>query len=168
MKNKLFPFAGSLFFLMLLWLSMSACSGKRPAEKAARAFLQAYYVDLDFNVARALSTPASHAAIAEKEEMASLNPYAKEEAPSISFKELRIEDRRSGKALCTYWANRVEKTLELRKVEGQWKADLQAQAQEEAAGMYSLSSDNSQGGFASAASGPVVYKKRRPVSESGQ
>ena len=31
MKNKLFPFAGSLFFLMLLWLSMSACSGKRPA-----------------------------------------------------------------------------------------------------------------------------------------
>lgn len=139
---------------------LTACSGKHQAEKTAKAFLQAYRVDLDFNKARGLVTERSLPFVAETEEVASLNPYARQEAPTLAFLSLTIDPDDKDHAKYTYTLNRVEKTLHLQKVESKWKVDLMQESVEQDAGMARLS-EGGQGGFASAASGPVVYKKRK-------
>lgn len=148
-----------LLFLFLAVLCLSSCSGRHKAEKTAKAFLQAYRVDLDFNKARGLATERSLPFVAETEEMASMNPYARQEAPVLTFLSVTLDPDNKERAICTYTLNRVEKTLYLQKVEGKWKADLMQEALEQEAGMARLS-EGTQGGFAAAASGPIVYKKR--------
>lgn len=138
---------------------LTACSGKHKAEKTAKAFLQAYKVDLDFNKARSLVTERSLPFVAETEEVTALNPYARQEVPVLAILSLNIIPDRKDRAECTYTLNRVEKTLHLQKVEGKWKVDLMQESVEQDAGMARLS-EGGQGGFASAVSGPVVYKKR--------
>ena len=144
-------------------LVLVACNGNvRKAEHTAQEFLRAYYTDLDFKKALSLSTDVSHAALHDQEEMVSLNPYAKDEVPDIVFKGLEIDEENEAKATYRYSANRVEKTLPLRKLNGVWLVDLQGGTVEAGgnnSGTMELSSGE-QGGFASAVSGIVVYKKR--------
>ena len=143
-------------------LLLTACSGNiRKAEHTAKDFLQAYYVDLDFEKALSLSTDVSHAAIYEQAELISLNPYAKDEVPDIVFKGVEIEGQNNERAIYTYLANRVERTLPLRKLNGVWLVDLQYGTVESTGGEMMELSSGQQGGFAAAASGPVIYKKRK-------
>lgn len=141
-----------------LCLSMAGCSGDRKAEKEAKAFLRAYYTDLDFVAAQTHATAESASYIDERREMTALNPYAKSEAPAIVFKSLKMgQDNTTAEAFYTH--NRAERTLYLQKVDGKWKVDLQKEAALRNEGMHQLA-DGVGGGFASAVSGPVVYKKR--------
>lgn len=137
---------------------------QQPSKKAtatAQAFLQAYYVDLDFTKALQLSSDASHPAIGEKQEAAALNPYARQETPDIVFKSVEIDPKDSQKATCTYLADGMEKTLPLRKLNKKWLVHV-PQGTVETGGTETIKlSSGKNGGFASAASGPVVYKKRQ-------
>lgn len=146
--------------LLALPLCLCACSGKHQAEKTGRAFLKAYYTEFDFAKAKQYATPMSHALIDDRAENLSLNPYAKQEAPELTIKELRMDKDHKDMAILTYTLNRAEKTLEIKKVEGKWRADLEKEAKLREEGMQSLE-DQTHGGFASAASGPITYRKRR-------
>ena len=139
-------------------MALTGCTGEGKAGKTAKAFLQAYYTDLDFAAAKTYATPESASLIDERRDMAALNPYAKSEVPTIVFKTLQVgESKTTGEAL--YTLNRSARTLYLQKVDGKWKVDLQKEAALRNENMQQLSASGD-GGFASAASGPVVYKKR--------
>lgn len=148
--------------LLIAASALVACrSNQNKAETAARAFLQAYYVDLDFTKALQLSSDASHPAIGEKQEAAALNPYARQETPDIVFKSVEIDPKDPQKASCTYLADGMEKTLPLRKLNKKWLVHVpQGTVESEGIEIMELSSGR-HGGFAAAASGPVVYKKRK-------
>lgn len=137
---------------------MTGCTGEGKAGKTAKAFLQTYYTDLDFAAAKTYATPESASLIDERRDMTALNPYAKSEVPAIVFKTLQMgEDKTTAEAL--YTLNRAERTLYMQKVDGKWKVDLQKESRLFNEGMKQLPNSD-EGGFASAASGPVVYKKR--------
>ena len=146
--------------LLILPLCLCACSGKQQAEKTGRIFLKAYYTDLDFAKAKQYATPVSHELIDERAENLSHNPYAKQEVPELAIKELQIDKDNKHQATLSYTLNRAQKTLDLRKVEGKWRADLEKEAKLREEGMQSLE-DQTHGGFAAAASGPIKYHKRR-------
>lgn len=138
---------------------MTGCTGEGKAGKTAKAFLQAYHTDLDFAAAKTYATPESASLIDERRDMTALNPYAKSETPAIVFKTLQIsQDKTTAEA--TYTLNRSERTLYLQKIDGKWKVDLQKEASLRNENMQQLSTSK-EGGFASAASGPIVYKKRK-------
>lgn len=141
----------------------AACNGNgREARRVAEDFLQAYYIDMDFAKALRLSSDVSHTAIHEQAKIAALNPYAKEEIPAIVFKELKINPENSHTATYSYTCNRVERTLPLRRFGKQWLVDLQGGTVETSgSGAFSNLSSSSEGGFASATSGEIKYKKRR-------
>lgn len=143
-----------------LMMALSGCSGERKAEKTAKAFLHAYYTDLDFDKAESMATQESQPFIRERKDVLSYNPYAKNEVPDITLKEIKIDKKNTAKAQAVYLYNRTEKNLYLQKKEGEWKVDLQEERRQQEVGMQRLST-STQGGFASAASGPVVYKKRK-------
>lgn len=145
--------------LWVVALFCCSCSEGHKAKKTAATFLKAYYTDLDFEKAKALATESSFEIINNKDEVTSLNPYAKKEAPTVEFKEFKV-DKKTDKAVYSYTVNRAEKKLHLTKVKGVWKADLAEERRERDAEMTSLSKSRD-GGFAAAASGPIKYKKRR-------
>lgn len=144
--------------VMGLCLAMAGCSGERKAEKTAKAFLDAYYTRLDFNAAITYATRASAPLIDERRDMTKLNPYAKNEVPAIVFKSIEMGKDKTT-AECLYTLNRSERTLYLQKVDGKWKVDLEKENRLHNEGMKQLPT-GSEGGFASAVSGPIVYKKR--------
>lgn len=148
--------------MLVAVLAVACCGNKKEAMTTAKAFLQAYYVDLDFNKAPQLSSDASHAAITDQAKMISLNPYAGEETPDIVFVELTVDKDNSNTATCTYTCNRVERTLPLRNFNGKWLIDLGSGTVETGGSseFMQLSQDNLNG-FASATSGEIKYKKRR-------
>lgn len=171
------PFKPTIFMMSILsirklgrWLTLvsipvlaTACHGDgKEARRVAEDFLQAYYIDMDFAKALRMSSDASHTAIHEQAKITALNPYAKEETPAIVFKELIINPENPHAATCSYTCNRVERTLPLRRFDKQWLVDLQGGTVETSgSGEFSNLSSNSEGGFASAASGEIKYKKRR-------
>lgn len=146
--------------LLILPMCLCACGSKQQAEKTGRAFLKAYYTDLDFAKAKQYATPVSHTLIDERAENLSHNPYAKQEAPELTIKELSMDKEDKHKATLTYTLNRAQRTLELKKTEGKWLADLEKEAKLREEGMQSLE-DETHGGFAAAASGPIKHHKRR-------
>lgn len=152
-------------FLMLasfLLLAASCNNNQRRAEHVAEDFLQAYYIDLNFVKAIQLSSDVSHAAINEQAKLTALNPYAKEETPNITLKGLEIKKENPSKAYFTYTCNRMERTLPLCKSNGQWLVDLQGGTVETSGNNdFSILSSNNEGGYTSATSGEIKYKKRR-------
>ncbi len=156
-----------LLFGMASTLLMACGANVRKVEHTAKDFLQAYYVDLDFEKALSLSTDVSHAAIYEQAELISLNPYAKDEVPDIVFKGVEIDDQNAVKATCTYLVNRVERTLPLRKLEGLWLVDLQGGSVETSGAESSMMelSIGEQGGFATATSGVITYRPKSNIKK---
>lgn len=152
----------SLLTIVVIAVSALGCgNNQKKAAAVARSFLQAYYVDLDFETATRLSSEVSRQAIADQAEMVALNPYAREEVPTITFKTLKIDPEEPNRAVCTYLANRVERTLPLRRFNKLWLVHLPYGTVETGGSdMMELQSGN-QGGFAASASGPVTHKKRK-------
>lgn len=148
--------------LLIIAVSAWGChSDQKQATTVAQTFLQAYYIDFDFDKAMALSSEASHAAIAEQAQMASLNLYAEHEKPEIIFKKLEIDPETPMRATCTYTCNQAERTLPLRRFKDRWLIDVPYGTVETGGSNLLNLSTESHGGFAAAASGPVVYKKRK-------
>ena len=160
-------FTGRFLLLAVAVIQMTACGNdKKAATSTAKSFLQAYYVDLDFEKALRLSSDNSHNAITEQAQMMALNPYAKEETPDIVFKTLETNTDNPHVASYIYTCNRVERKLPLRKLKGKWSVDLQGGIVETNGienDFVELSSDGTNG-FASATSGKIKYKKRRQRS----
>lgn len=156
--------AGKFLFLSMVAVLMVACGGgKREATATAKAFLQAYYVDLDFNKALRLADEASQAAISERAEVVALNPYAKEETPDLIFVGIEADKSNSETAVYTYTCNRVERGLPLRRANGKWLVDLRGGTVETGGNTESFMQLPSEGksGFTSAVSGEIKYHKRR-------
>lgn len=165
MKTRTARLIGHILVLVVFALSAFACnSDKKKASATAEAFLQAYYVDLDFDKAIQLSDNVSHSAINDQAKLITLNPFATEETPQIVVKGVEIAKNNGNIAICTYSCNRIERTLPLRKYNDTWLIDLEGKTVETAGienDLIELSSEGSNG-FASAVSGEIKYKKRIP------
>ena len=149
----------------ILLLEVSCKGDTSKAAATATAFLQAYYVDLDFDRAKSLCADNSKAAVAEQAETIALNPYAKEETPNIVFKTVEINPDNANMANCLYTCNRVERKLPLRKYNGKWLVDLQGSTGDTVGNSDFIQlSQEGANGFASAVSGEIKYKKRRSAS----
>lgn len=149
--------------LIVAVLAVSCDSNTKQAEKVAKTFLQAYYVDLDFSKAQTFCSDISKAAVAEQGEMIALNPYAKDEVPELAFKSLESNPDNPHTANFVYTVNRVERRLPLRKFDKLWLVDLQGGTVEMSGNTNRMELQSvTKGGFAtSEASGPIVYKKRK-------
>ncbi len=145
---------------LLLALLSGGCSLPK-AERTARQFLKAYYVDLDFDRALELSTEDSHQGIYYKKNMTSLSPYAKDEVPELNVLEVIIDPDDGNYAYCAYELNGYPRMLPLQKHDGKWLVDTDSDAIE---GMGSSSMTGvSEIGFASAASSETL-----PTTGPGQ
>ena len=136
-------------------LLLNACSLPK-AERTARKFLKAYYVDLDFDRALELSTEDSHEGIYYKKNMTSLSPYAKDEVPELKVVDVIIDPDDGNYAYCAYEINGQPKMLPLQKHDGKWLVDTDSEAIE--GSMSSSASGVSEIGFASAASSETLPK----------
>ncbi|MCM1170013.1 MAG: hypothetical protein NC324_08780 [Bacteroides sp.] len=148
-------------------LSISCNRPQKKAMSTAKAFLQAYYLDLDFEKAFILSSDASHAVIADQAEIMNLNPYAKEETPEIVIEKVELAQNNSNAATCTYTCNRVERRLPLIKLSGRWIVNLEGKTIETAGfdSDFIELSPNGINGFTSATSGKISYRQRRQSSK---
>ena len=140
---------------LLLGILLSGCSINK-AERTARQFLKAYYVELDFDRALELSTEDSHEGIYYKKNMTSLSPYAKNEVPALEVLEVIIDPDDGNYAYCAYEINGQPKMLPLQKHNGKWLVDTDSEAIEGSMGMSATGV--SEIGFTSAASSEILPK----------
>lgn len=141
------------------------------AERTARQFLKAYYVDLDFDKAITLSTEDSHKGIYYKKNMSSLSPYAKDEVPELTIIDVIIDPDDGNYAYCAYEINGNPKMLPLQKHDGKWLVDTDSDAIEGGEGGMSASGVT-EAGFAAAVSsqtlpktGPAARAKEKRTKE---
>lgn len=155
MQNKIIIKNPATGLFLAAALLLGGCSLHK-AERTARQFLKAYYVDLDFDRALALSTEDSHEGIYYKRNMTSLSPYAKDEVPTLEVLDVIIDPDDGNYAYCAYEINGQPKMLPLRKHNGKWLVDTDSEAIE---GTVSSSAIGvSEVGFASAASSETLPK----------
>lgn len=106
----------------LLLVLLTGCNLHK-AERTARQFLKAYYVDLDFDKAIELSTEDSHEGILYKKNMTSLSPYAQKETPELNVFDVVIDPDNGDYAYCAYEVNGRPRMLPLQKHDGKWLVD---------------------------------------------
>ncbi|MCM1530760.1 MAG: hypothetical protein NC048_01550 [Bacteroides sp.] len=154
---------GYVVLTLMAGLLLSCKGNQKKAAATAKAFLQAYYTDLDFEQAKRLCSDASQWAIEKQASMINLNPYAKDETPDIVIRKTEIDPNNPATATCTYTCNRVERTLPLRRFNNVWLVDLGDSTVETTGfeGEFITLSQDGTNGFASSASGEIKYKKRR-------
>lgn len=136
-------------------LLAGACSISK-AERTARQFLKAYYVELDFDRALELSTEDSHEGIYYKRNMTSLSPYAKDEVPELEVLDVIIDPDDGNYAYCAYEINGQPKMLPMQKHNGKWLVDTDSEAIEGTASASAIGV--SEIGFASAVSSEILPK----------
>ena len=144
-----------LFFRLLgligLVFLMTSCGGRHSAKRTAKAFLQYYYVENDFEGAKTVSTDATYENLDFKAMMFTLNPFSESESIS-DFKITKVQARKT-KAVCSYEVGGDGRRLNLSKVDGRWFVDMPEGTTIEPS--LSLSQSRNQGGFASAESARV-------------
>ena len=154
MRNKItipIVLGGCLLAAVLL----TGCSIHK-AERTARKFLEAYYIDLDFDRALELSTEDSHQGIYYKKSMTAFSPYAKDEVPELEVLDVIIDPDDGNYAYCAYEVNGIPKMLPLQKHDGQWLVDTDSEAIE--GSMGTSASGVTQAGVASAVSSETLPK----------
>ncbi|MDE5605909.1 MAG: hypothetical protein K2I68_01235, partial [Bacteroidales bacterium] len=122
LRNNIIKGLGLGLCLSAAVLLLGACSISK-AERTARKFLKAYYVELDFDRALELSTEDSHAGIYYKKNMTSRSPYAKDEVPELEVLDVIIDPDDGNYAYCAYEINGVPKMLPMQKHNGKWLVD---------------------------------------------
>ncbi len=142
-----------LVVIAIVSLFSASCS-KRAAKETAKAFLQSYYVDNDFEAAKAFSTESTHETLDFKAMMFTLNPNS--ESESIQEFKYKKMDMLKTKAVCFYEVVGEERRLNLSKIDGKWLVDMPETAMIEPA--LSMSQSRNTGGFASATSDPIKLK----------
>jgi hypothetical protein len=152
-KNTFMKSFSLPFLAVYLSLLLFASCGNRPVERAAKNFLQAYYLDYDFGLARHLATEESQEHLNERVLIFEANPFARNEGFS-SF-EITGMDVKKTKAVVNYKADNTRRKLLLSKVNGQWLVDMSFDVANSGSEFsLSLNKPNT-GGFASAESKPT-------------
>jgi hypothetical protein len=153
----------ALLSVLLSSLLLASC-GNRSAENIARIFLQAWYIDHDFDKAIALSTPATHEHIHEWVMLFSHTP--RESGLYFETLELEKTDVLQTRASAHYMVDNTRRELLLRKIDGKWLVDMPVDVLS-GGRRFSLSLSNpNTGGFASAQSQPARLGSTRPIEES--
>ena len=134
----------------VLLIFLTACNLHK-AERTARQFLKAYYIDLDFDKAIELATEDSREGIYYKKNMTDLSPYAKDEVPELTVLDVVIDPDDGNYAYCAYEVNGHPRMLPLQKHDGKWLVDTDSDAIE-GEGIGSSASGVSKAGFSAAAS----------------
>ncbi|MDR2908039.1 MAG: hypothetical protein LBU91_08645 [Bacteroidales bacterium] len=152
-----------IFIIAILPLLLISCGQRQAVKQVADAFLQAYYVDHKFDVARAFCTQASYENIDFRATLFTLNPNA--DAESVNAFEILDFEILKTKAECTYQVlskdgqtikGNQKRRLNLSKVNNKWLVDMPETTTSNQDGMLSLSfSILESGGFASAESAPT-------------
>ena len=155
LRNNIIKGLGLGLCLSAAALLLNACSLSK-AERTARQFLKAYYVELDFDRALELSTEDSHEGIYYKKNMTALSPYAKDEVPTLEVLDVIIDPDDGNYAYCAYEINGQPKMLPMQKHNGKWLVDTDSEAIEGAAGMSA--SGVMEIGFTSKASSETLPK----------
>lgn len=150
MKAFLHFFSGG--WLVFLFLILTSCGDQRAVNRTARAFLQNFYVENNFDAAAAVSTQATQENISTRAMIFRLNPNSATDRFG-SFK-INNKDVRNTKASVFYTLDGdVERRLNLIKIDGTWLVDMPEHLSTTPA--HSISPSRSSGGFASAMSEPV-------------
>jgi len=155
MKTLLTIPKGVIFAVLFLSVLLASCSN-RGVENTARIFLQAYYIDHDFDKAAALSTPATQEHIQEWAMLFALTPKEYISA-GLYFETFEIEksDILKTRATVGYRVDNTPRDLLLRKVDGKWLVDMPIEISFSGP-RFSLSLHKPHsGGFASAQSQPT-------------
>jgi len=150
MKKLLLSFGGASF--ILLSLCLVSCGDQRVINRTARTFLQSFYVDHNFEAAKAVSTRMTHDNIDTRAMMLLLNPNFK--ANRFNSFEIDKKEIRNTKAVVFYTLNdEVERQLNLSLIDRVWLVDMPEQTTTNP--VLSLSLMRGGGGFASAVSEPI-------------
>ena len=144
-----------LFFLVALAsvLFASCSSDERRVTNTAREFLQAYYIDYDFDRARALSTVGTHEHMQQWIMVFELTPR---ELTHLNFGSFEIESVEvlSTRATVIYLVDNTRRHLLLRRISNKWLVDMPVETSDNR--LFSLSLNRPQtGGFTSAQSRPT-------------
>jgi hypothetical protein len=143
-----------IILLPALLLMLASCGEQRSVKRVARAFLQSYYVNNDFETAKQVSTEDTHETLDFKAMMFMLNPNSESESIN-TFKIIKVEAKKT-KAICIYEVIGAERRLNFSKVNGKWLVDMPENASIEPG--LSLSQSRDMGGFTSAMSDPIKLK----------
>ena len=142
-----------LFLFALASVLLTSCNSNRDAMSVARDFLQAYYIDYDFDRARARSTVATHEHMQEWILIFELTPRS---LTHLNFSSFEIEgvDVLTNRATVNYRVDNTQRQLLLRKINGRWLVDMPIDVATNR--LFSLSHNRPDtGGFASAQSQPT-------------
>jgi hypothetical protein len=137
--------------VVVMALCFLSCRNSAAVKDVSQKFLQAYYVDNDFNAAKDLSTDATKEGLDYKAMLFAANPNSEEE--SLKAFEIKKIEAKKTKAICFYEIEGQERRLNLRKVNNAWLVDMPESASGDPE--LSLSQSGETGGFASASSEPV-------------
>jgi len=143
-----------IFFLLVLSsVFLTACNSNRDAMSVARGFLQAYYIDYDFDRARALSTVATHEHMQQWIMIFEMTPR---ELSHLNFSSFEIDEIEvlATRATVHYRVDCTRRRLFLRQINGRWFVDMPADIADNRFHSLSLNRPQS-GGFASATSRPT-------------
>jgi len=144
-----------VFFLVVLASFLLTSCGNRAITNVARDFLQAYYIDHDFNRARMLSTAATHEHMQQWIMIFELTPAEANPHLFQSFEIYEI-DALSNRATVHYRVDNTRRQLMLRQIDGRWFVDLPMDMLSVNRAIFSLSLNRPEsGGFASAQSRPA-------------
>jgi len=138
--------------ILTLPLLLTSCGEQRTVNRTARAFLQSFYVENNFEAAALMSTRMTQENIGQRAMMFRLNPNSE----NMRFHNFRITDSevRTTRATVFYILDdEVERRLNLSRIDGQWLIDMPESTSLNPA--FSISPVRSSGGFASAMSEPV-------------
>jgi len=143
----------SLLFLCLSgFVLLSSCGDQRVVNRTASAFLQSFYVENNFEAAKAISTQMTHEHINTRAMMFHLNPNS----ATSRFSSFKINNKevRNTKAVVFYILDgNVERQLNLSKIDRTWLVDMPEHISTNP--VFSISPIRGGGGFASAMSEPI-------------
>jgi prolyl-tRNA synthetase len=111
--------------LLIVAVSITGCkSNQEKAEQTADKFLKAFYVNMDFDKCKGLSTPTSIEVIADRQVVVSHNPYSKEEHPDVKIVNTIIAGEDNARTI--YQINGARRNLFLVKnSKNKWLVDAQ-------------------------------------------
>ena len=104
-------------------LLFTSCSEQRTVNRTASTFLHSFFVENDFDAARAVSTRITHENINARALAFQWNPYAQENR-FTRFRITNSEILRTRAVVFYTLDDDVERRLNLSKINGQWLVDM--------------------------------------------
>ena len=139
-----------LFTLLILSAVLfSSCTDRAP-ERAARQFLQLYYIDHDFSAVKELVTESSLENLRQNALLFEFNPIAQMDAfQTFEIIEMNVQNT---VAIADFRVDDVRRRLMLRRIDGRWLVDISNEVTQQGFDFSTSLSPPTGGGFASAES----------------